>query len=91
MVTIASTSSGKPKIGSVSGVPKGLQVGQLANDEAFLDLDSTDTDAFFELPSWMQNRIKDGIGFDDTKMAKALASGDKPDLKAVDDLDTSGY
>ena len=96
MVTIASTSSGKPKIGAVSGVPKGLQVGALANDEAFLDLDSVDTDSFFELPAWMQKRIKEGIGFDDTKMAKALAScgnvdASKPSLKAVEDLDVSGY
>lgn len=72
MVTIGSTGSGKPKIAGVSGVPKGMQVGPLVNDEAFLDLDSTDVDTFFELPSWMQNRIKEGVGFESTKLFKAL-------------------
>ena len=91
MVTIGSTSSGKAKISAVSGVPKGMQVAGLTNEEAFLDLDSDDTDAFFELPSWMQKRIREGVGFDTTKLAKALAKvEDKPKVD-VDKLDTTAY
>lgn len=90
MVTIGSTSSGKAKISAVSAVPKGMQVAALANEEGFLDLDSDDTDAFFELPNWMQTRIKDGVDFESTKLAKALEKGEKPKLAAVD-LDTAVY
>lgn len=94
MVTIGSTSSGKPKISSVSGVPKGMQVGQLVNEEAFLDLDSTDTNAFFEIPSWMQKRIREGVGFEHTKLAKALEKSEadsySPKL-VVDNVSTEDY
>lgn len=82
MVTIGSTSSGKAKISGVSAVPKGLQVGALVNEEFFLDLDSEDVDSFNNLPGWMKERIKLGIGFSDTTMSKVL--GGQPDTpKAV--------
>lgn len=80
MITIGSTKSGKPKVTGVTAVPKGLQVDALANEEVFFDLDSDDVEVFDGLPSWMQERIKSGVDFDDTKFyqavnAKDLASG----------------
>lgn len=73
MVTIGSTSSGKAKISGVSAVPKGMQVGALVNDEFFLDLDSTDVETFNKLPNWMKKTIQEGVGFEDTTMAKTLS------------------
>jgi len=78
MITIASTSSGKAKIGGVSAVPKGMMVDALANDESFFDLDSQDVAAFDKLPNWMQTRIRTGEGFEKTKFSKAT-------LDTVDD------
>jgi len=78
MLTIGSTSSGKAKVSAVSAVPKGMQVGALTNDEAFLDLDSDNVEAFFGLPAWMRKRIEEGIDFTTTKLAKVLAKGEVP-------------
>lgn len=88
MVTIASTSSGKAKIGSVSGVPKGMQVDSLVNDEGFFDLDSQDVEAFAKIPNWMQTRIKDGVDFDKTKFSKVV---DGVPQKAAESVSTSDY
>lgn len=78
MLTIGSTSSGKAKVSAVSAVPKGMQVGALVNDETFFDLDSDDVEGFEKIPNWMKTRIKDGIGFEDTKLAKSLGTPQKP-------------
>lgn len=91
MVTIGSTSTGKAKISGVSAVPKGLQVGSLANDEGFFDLDSEDVDAFEALPNWMKERIKNGIGFEDTKIAKALTFGKKEAKQAKEEVSVGDY
>ena len=76
MITIASTSSGKAKVGAISGVPKGMKVDELANDETFFDLDSTDLSIFESLPQWMQDRIKGGVDFDETKFYQAVNTKD---------------
>lgn len=76
MVTIGSTSSGKAKIVSVSGVPKGMQVDSLQNPEQFFDLDSDDVEAFEKLPDWMQKRITEGVDFDSTKFYQAVNKKD---------------
>lgn len=91
MVTIGSTSTGKAKISGVSAVPKGLQVGPLANDEGFFDLDSEDVDTFEALPNWMKERIKNGIGFEDTKIAKALTFGKKEAKQAKEEVSVGDY
>jgi|SRR3990167_1163408 len=76
MVTVGSTSGGKAKISSVSGVPKGMQVDSLYNPEQFFDLDSDDVTTFESLPTWMQERITTGIGFDETKFYQAVNKKD---------------
>lgn len=81
MVTIGSTSSGKAKIVSVSGVPKGMQVDSLQNPEQFFDLDSEDVEQFEKLPDWMKKRITEGVDFDSTRFyqvvnKKDVAKGD---------------
>lgn len=76
MVTIASTSSGKAKVGSVSGVPKGLQVDSLKNPEVFFDLDGEDVATFESLPKWMQDRITEGTDFDATGFYQAVNKKD---------------
>lgn len=74
MLTIGSTSSGKAKVSAVSAVPKGMQVGALTNPEGFFDLDSDDVKTFDVLPNWMKERIKTGVNFEATKLAKVLGS-----------------
>ena len=91
MVTIGSTSTGKAKVSAVSGVPKGLQVGSLANPEGFFDMDSEDVDAFEALPNWMKERIKSGIGFEDTKIAKALTFGKAEAKQAKEEVGVGDY
>ena len=79
MVTIGSTSSGKPKVSSVSGVPKGMQVGPLVNQEVFFDLDEPNPEVFETIPKWMKERITNGIDFAYTGLGKLLAGyGDTP-------------
>lgn len=87
MLTIGSTSSGKAKVSAVSAVPKGMQVGALVNDEAFFDLDSDDVEGFEKIPNWMKTRIKEGIGFEDTKLAKCLAAP----AKAKEEVSVGDY
>lgn len=81
MVTVGSTSGGKAKITTISGVPKGMQVDALANPEQFFDLDSDDIESFEKLPEWMQKRITEGVDFDSTRFyqvvnKKDVAKGD---------------
>jgi hypothetical protein len=76
MVTIGSTSSGKAKVSSVSGVPRGMQVGPLANPEVFFDLDEPDQATFGMLPKWMKDRITNGIDFAYTGLGKQMGSGE---------------
>src|SRR4030043_2365500 len=76
MVTVGSTGGGKAKVSSVSGVPKGMQVDALQNPEGFFDLDSDDVDTFESLPTWMQERITTGIGFDETAFYQAVNKQD---------------
>lgn len=83
MVTIGSTSGGKAKIVSVSGVPKGMQVDALANPEVLFDLDGDDLDTFNSLPKWMQDRITDGVDFDTTRFYQVVNKKDHPTNPAV--------
>lgn len=83
MVTIGSTSGGKAKIVSVSGVPKGMQVDALANPEVLFDLDGDDLDTFNALPKWMQDRITDGVDFDTTRFYQVVNSKDHKTNPAV--------
>ena len=87
MLTIGSTSSGKAKVSAVSAVPKGMQVNALVNPEGFFDLDSDDVEGFNKLPNWMKERIKTGLGFEETKLAKALAFGAKESKEAKAEID----
>lgn len=79
MVTIGSTSSGKAKVSSVSGVPRGMQVGPLVNPEVFFDLDEPDQATFGTLPKWMKDRITNGIDFAYTGLGKLMNGGDETD------------
>ena len=81
MVTIGSTSGGKAKISAVSGVPKGMPVGDLSNPTTFFDLDSDDLATFEKIPNWMQDKIKNGVDFDETKFYQAV---NKKDLSVGD-------
>ena len=76
MVTIGSTGSGKAKVAGVSAVPKGMQVDALANGETFFDLDGDDLDTFNSLPKWMQERIINGVDFDQTKFYQVVNAKD---------------
>lgn len=76
MITIGSTSSGKAKVAGVSAVPKGMTVDELANGETFFDLDNGDIETFESLPQWMQDRIVNGVDFDDTKFYQVVNAAD---------------
>lgn len=76
MVTVGSTSGGKAKITTISGVPKGMQVDSLQNPEQFFDLDSDDIEAFEKLPDWMQKRITEGVDFDSTRFYQVVNKKD---------------
>jgi len=76
MVTIGSTSGNKAKVTGTTSVPKGMEVDELANPTLFFDLDSDDIESFKTLPNWLQERIKDGIDFDDTKFYQAINAQD---------------
>ena len=83
MVTIGSTSGGKAKIVSVSGVPKGMQVDALQNPEVLFDLDGDDLETFNSLPKWMQDRITDGVDFDTIRFYQVVNKKDHPTNPAV--------
>lgn len=72
MVSIGSTEKGKPKISNVARLMKGLTVGELVNKSIFFDMDDGDVEQFNKLPQWMQDKIKGGLDFEDTMLAKAL-------------------
>jgi hypothetical protein len=76
MVTIGSTSSGKAKVAAVTAVPKGMIVDPLFNKETFFDLDEPDLELFDSLPAWMQEKIKTGVDFDQTKFYKLIMAKD---------------
>lgn len=72
MVSIGSTDKGNPKISNVARLMKGLAVGELVNKSIFFDMDEGDVEQFNKLPQWMQDKIKGGLDFKDTMLAKAL-------------------
>lgn len=83
MVSVSSTSGGKAKISSVSGVPKGMQVDSLQNPEVLFDLDGDDVATFESLPNWMQERIKDGVDFDTSRFYQVVNAKDHHTNPAV--------
>ena len=85
MITIGSTSTGNAKISAVSAVPKGMQVGALVNEEFSFDLDSGTAESFNGLPKWMQDKIKESVGFDRTKLAGKLSKTVQETKVSVED------
>lgn len=72
------------KIANVSAMrPKEAQkAAELVNEAKVLSLDTPDVDVFLSLPQWVQDKIKGGLEFDGTVLAKALAkNGKKPEAK----------
>ncbi len=83
MVSIGSTEKGNPKISNVARLMKGLTVGELVNKSIFFDMDDGDVEQFNKLPQWMQDKIKGGLDFNDTGLAKALVGVDKVEYEAT--------
>ena len=49
----------------------------------FFDMDDGDVEQFDKLPQWMQDKIKGGLDFNDTGLAKALVGVDKVEYEAT--------
>lgn len=57
LVTIGKTSGGKDKITNVSGLPKGMEVGDAVNPTKIFSLDEFDQKVFDALPEWQRDTI----------------------------------
>jgi hypothetical protein len=79
MIQVGSTSGGKAKITSVMSMPKGVPVGDLANEPTMFDFDNPNRELFESLPNWQQEKIKSALnydGFADTWTKEAVESSD---------------
>lgn len=61
---VASISSMRPKEAS--------RLAPLVNEPKFVSLDDEDVDKFLSLPDWIQEKIKEGLEFEGTVLARAL-------------------
>lgn len=83
------------KIGDIMPIMKGMKVPPLENDPVVFDLGSPDMEVFASFPEWMQNKIKENLQFDGSKLQTALegrsnkytarAEGDGPEDYDSDD------
>ena len=83
MVTIGSTKTGNAKIAGMARLMKGLQVAELSKDPVFFDMDSASKEDYEVLPQWIQDKIKAGLDFNDTVLAKALGMKTKEKYEAT--------
>ena len=58
---------------------------ELVNPPKILSLDEPDTEIFLSLPDWIQDKIKDGLEFEGSKLDKALSNNNKADQEDLDD------
>lgn len=79
MIEIGTTSGGKPKITNVVSVVKGMEVAELENPVALLDLDDPDLEVYKRLPLWLREKIKGGKNFDVSKLALMISTDENFD------------
>lgn len=60
------------KIASIMPLMAGTSVPPLENDSTVFTLDSPDLEVFNAIPEWMQNRIKENLEFDNSKLQRLL-------------------
>jgi hypothetical protein len=75
MVTLVEGKNGYAKIdgqGGVGGVPAGMPVPELVNDTFTLDLENPDLDVYESLPEFIQERIKENLDFENSKLEAML-------------------
>lgn len=70
MVTVGSTKSDKAKISSVTGLPKGFSVPELANDSFIFDMDNPDPEIWEKLPDWMKNKIREANNYSKSALSE---------------------
>jgi hypothetical protein len=87
MIQVGTTSGGKAKVTQVMAMPKGVPVGELANEPTFFDFDNPNQELFESLPTWQRKKIKEALnynGFADM-WSEERKDADKSDNAASDD------
>lgn len=75
MVTVKHSDKGWAKVAGqsgVSGVPSSIPVTELVNDPILFDLDNPDLELFNKFPEFKQNKIKDNLEFNGSKLQQLL-------------------
>lgn len=74
MVTVGSTASGNAKISSVAGVPKGMAIANLENDQRVFDIHDPDMDVWDALPEWVCKKIIESPTVRGTRLEELILS-----------------
>ena len=79
MVTIEHNAKGYSKVVSVTGVPAGVDIGNLVNPTNMFDIydEHVDLEAFGNMPEFKQEKFRNALDFDETPLAKALRVEDE--------------
>lgn len=72
LITIGSTSTGKPKIVSIAPPMKGMEVGELENPPVAFDFDNPDVGLFNSLPDWLKEKIRGALNFEGSPLKDML-------------------
>jgi len=75
MVEIGTTSTGKPKIVSVSKLMKGVSVDELANAPVVVELDDLDKAAYGKLPDWLKEKITGALDYEGSDAQLVIEAG----------------
>jgi len=79
MVTVTINDKGYPKLkgqASVSGIPLGMELPELANPSFTFDMDDPDMEQYSKFSDFTQGKLQKALNFNETALAKELAQGE---------------
>lgn len=76
MVSIKYNAKGYPQIKDAVPSPEGMPIAELQNDPQIFDMDNPDMELFNKFPTFMQNKIKSALDFEETQLYKELLVSD---------------